>query len=81
MAWTRRSPLEEIARRRADLGLSVAALARELGIAESTVWRWERGKTRPSGLALRQLDQTFRRLEQNRAKRLARRASAGPPIR
>jgi len=72
---------EEIARRRMDLGLSVAALARELGVDPATIWRWEKGKAMPHGLSVRQLDATFRRLERNRARRAARRASATRPDR
>src|ERR1035438_7085314 len=31
-------------------GLSRAAVARDLGIAESAVWRWEHGRRNPRGL-------------------------------
>jgi DNA-binding transcriptional regulator YiaG len=71
----------EITRRRTDLGLSRLALARETGVDAATVWRWETGATQPSGLALRQLHATFQRLEKNRARRLARRAATGTPLR
>jgi transcriptional regulator with XRE-family HTH domain len=53
---------QELTARREALGLSRPALAREVGVAESTLWRWEQGKG-ISGLALRQLEQTLRRLE------------------
>jgi transcriptional regulator with XRE-family HTH domain len=56
---------EELVKRRNALGLSAPALAREVGVSESTVWRWEKGK-RISGLALRQLEATLKRLEQRR---------------
>jgi len=68
---------DDIIRRRTELGLSVARLAREAGVNPATIWRWETGKTTPSGLALRQLAATFKRLEANQARRAARRASAG----
>lgn len=56
---------EELIRRRKALGLSGPALAREVDVAESTIWRWEKGK-RISGLALRQLEATLRRLERKK---------------
>lgn len=63
----------DIARRRAELGIGVAELARAVGVDPATVWRWETGKSRPRGLSARMLEMTFRRLEQNKANRLRRR--------
>ena len=80
MLYTTGMDAHEITRRREALGLSRPALAREIGIDPATVWRWEEGKTTPSGLALRQLDQTFRRLEQRQTRRQARRAPAAPSV-
>jgi DNA-binding transcriptional regulator YiaG len=56
----------ELTRRREALELSGPALAREIGVAESTVWRWEHGQ-RMSALARRQLEVTLKRLERRRA--------------
>jgi len=63
----------EITRRRTDLGLNMADLARELGVDRSAVHRWETGKARPRGAALTGLEATFARLERNQANRLRRR--------
>ena len=68
----------EIARRRTDLGLSLAALAREIGVDRATVHRWEVGKSRPRGAASTALALTFARLERNQARRVTRRVSAAP---
>ena len=38
------------------LGLTQEGLARELGVTVSTVFRWEKGRSRPSGLALRAIE-------------------------
>lgn len=57
---------EELVRRRKALNIGSLALAREVGVAESTMWRWERGKSKPSGLSLRQLETTLRRLERRK---------------
>jgi DNA-binding transcriptional regulator YiaG len=35
---------------RHKLGLSKAALARQIGVNVNTLWRWERGERRPHGL-------------------------------
>jgi DNA-binding transcriptional regulator YiaG len=63
----------EINRRRTALGLSQAALARELGVDRATVHRWEAGTSRPRGAALTGLAMTFARLERNQANRIRRR--------
>lgn len=42
---------------RRQLGLSQEELAHALGVSFATVNRWENGKTKPSKLARRQLDQ------------------------
>jgi transcriptional regulator with XRE-family HTH domain len=57
--------IEQFIRRREALGLTTAGLAREIGVAASTVWRWERGR-RISPLAQLQVDATFFRLERQR---------------
>lgn len=59
----------ELTRRRTALNLSRSELADLVGVSTPTVWRWEEGKFKPSGLALRQLELTLRRLERR----------AGPP--
>jgi transcriptional regulator with XRE-family HTH domain len=56
----------EITRRRTALGLTMAQLARELGVDRATVHRWE------TGAAATALDVTFKRLERNAANRARR---------
>lgn len=46
-------------RRRRDL--TYAEFAAEIGVAISTVFRWERGDARPRGLALKALAHQFKR--------------------
>jgi len=70
----------EITRRRTALGLSLAALGRELGVDRATVHRWEAGVSRPRGAALTGLQVTLARLERNQANRV-RRARRQPPDR
>jgi putative transcriptional regulator len=41
---------------REALGLTQEGLARELGVTVSTVFRWEKGRSQPSGLACRALE-------------------------
>lgn len=41
---------------RAQLGVSQEKLAGELGVTFSTVNRWENGKSKPSPLAIKQLE-------------------------
>ena len=45
-----------VRRLRGALGLTQENLARELGVTLSTVYRWEKGRSRPSGLALKALE-------------------------
>lgn len=40
-----------ISEARKTLGLSQTEMAREMGVSQSTVWRWEEGKLRISPLA------------------------------
>ena len=70
----------EIVQRRAALGLSLAALAREIGVDRATAHRWEAGKSRPRGAACTALALTFARLERNQARRVTRRVSATPTV-
>ena len=62
----------ELTRRRTDLGLNQAQLARELGVDRATVHRWEAGVSRPRGAAGTALEVTFCRLQRNRANRIRR---------
>ncbi len=56
---------EDIKKLRAKLHLTQQAMADKLGVARSTVARWEAGDKRPSQLAIRQLN----RLKRKRAKK------------
>ncbi len=49
--WT----AERIAALRADLGLSQAEMAEELGVRQQTVSEWETGRYQPRGTSLRVL--------------------------
>lgn len=54
---------QEIKQLRLDLGLTQQALAEQVGVAVTTVHRWEAGKRRPTTLALRrQLEQLARQV-------------------
>jgi DNA-binding transcriptional regulator YiaG len=64
----------EITQRREALGLTMAALARAVGVDRATVLRWEAGTSRPRGAALTGLAVTLARLERNRANAIRRRA-------
>ena len=57
----------ELQRRRLALGLSRPALARKLGVAPSTVWRWELGKGERHHVLERHLETTLRQLERRRS--------------
>jgi len=50
---------EEIRRYRRSLGWSQERLARELNVSFSTVNRWERGKAKPNGIAIKTLNALF----------------------
>jgi len=47
---------------REELGISQAELARKMGVTFQTVNRWENGKTRPSALARRLIEEIARKL-------------------
>lgn len=46
---------EEVARLRAQLGLTQASFARELGVRQQTVSEWETGRYQPRGASARVL--------------------------
>jgi DNA-binding XRE family transcriptional regulator len=46
-----------ISEARKTLGLSQTEMAREMGVSQSTVWRWEEGKLRVSPLAKLAIEQ------------------------
>lgn len=54
------SPISEFSRLRTSAGISVDALADMAGFSRSTVYRWERGQTRPRRAALKLLDGMIR---------------------
>jgi len=57
---------QELMRRRLALGLSRPALAHKLGVAPSTVWRWETGEGERHYVMDRHLETTLRQLERTR---------------
>lgn len=60
---------DELVRRRTSLGISRGALAKEIGVAPSTVWRWEERGVSPIVAVDRLLEQTLQRLERNQRRR------------
>jgi len=46
---------EEITELRQQLGMSQAVLARELGVAPNTVWKWENGRSSPNDSSVKAL--------------------------
>ena len=65
----------EITERRTALGLTQQQFADAIGVHRVTVVKWEAGRARPSALAARLLEETIGRLEEQQAKRAARRAA------
>lgn len=53
----------DLIRRRKALGLSGPALARALGVSESTLWRWENRGVQPNAVVDKHVEQVLRRLE------------------
>jgi DNA-binding transcriptional regulator YiaG len=58
----------DIKREREKLGLSQAALADLLGVAENTVWRWEVGQRKPHPVVLKAIQTVFAEVREERAK-------------
>ncbi|MEV7240421.1 helix-turn-helix domain-containing protein [Streptomyces sp. NPDC093248] len=54
----------EAARLRAAAQLSIGEVARECGVDQSTVWRWERGMRKPRGDAALLYGQLIEQLRQ-----------------
>ncbi|MCB8828142.1 helix-turn-helix domain-containing protein, partial [Escherichia coli] len=52
--------MSEFSRLRTSAGISVDALADLAGFSRSTVYRWERGQTRPRRAAVKLLDTMIR---------------------
>ena len=57
---------EEIKEFRKRAGLTQEVLARELGVAVSTVQKWEGARARPRGLSLKALEQFIRKTDETR---------------
>lgn len=53
----------EIKQLREDLGMSREDLAQKLGVSYFSIARWESGKTKPSRLALRALEDLEKRVK------------------
>ncbi len=51
---------DEIKRVRAQRKWSLERMAREVGVSYTTIWRWESGRSRPTGLAVVALDRVLR---------------------
>jgi transcriptional regulator with XRE-family HTH domain len=66
---------DEIIRRRTALGLTQKELADAVGAHHITVNRWENGKSRPTGVALRALSQALDELEQKQVRNARDRAA------
>ncbi len=62
---------------REALDLTQEGLARELGVTVSTVFRWEKGRSRPSGLACQALERLQARIGLQRSGTSAPPASEG----
>ena len=73
----------DISQRRTALGMTGSALARELGVAPSTLFRWERGHVQIGPAMARLVELTLSGLEKDQARRAARRrayaARRSPP--
>ena len=60
-AWARsRFSARKITALREKLGLTKAALARQIGVNVNTLWRWERGDRKPHGLHRELIADLFR---------------------
>ena len=57
---------KELRARRIALGLSMEALARKVGCASHTIWRWETGKTNPNPLTKQAVLRVLANLEAGR---------------
>ena len=53
----------ELIRRRAHLGLSRPALAKQLDVAASTIWRWEKEDRQPHPIIVSHIEAILQRLE------------------
>jgi DNA-binding transcriptional regulator YiaG len=42
---------------REERNLSLEEMAHQLGVSVTTLWKWEHGKQRPTGLSVRRLDE------------------------
>ncbi|MGH2869192.1 MAG: helix-turn-helix domain-containing protein, partial [Solirubrobacteraceae bacterium] len=75
----------EIVRRREQLGWSQARLAREMGISQTIVHRWESGEVAPDAGYVEQLERVFadgqQELPEGGAERLARVGERLGPLR
>ena len=58
---------DELVRRRTALGLSRPELAREIGVSEVTVWRWEVEGRKPTAAIGKLLEQALRKFERRSA--------------
>lgn len=59
--WTHFAP-DSIRTTRRRLQLSQADLARELGVSYASVNRWENGQSKPSKLAIVQMERFFKKM-------------------
>lgn len=54
---------EQIKQRREAVGMSQSELARQIGVARTSVWRWEVGEAHPLPMAERELLRVLREAE------------------
>jgi transcriptional regulator with XRE-family HTH domain len=60
---------KDIKREREKLGLSQAALAKLLGVAENTVWRWEVGQRKPHPVVLKAIQTVLAEVREKGSRR------------
>ena len=60
--------IDNLTAKRKAAGLSLEALAAELGVTSMTVYRWERGKARPHRLMVKEIERALAKAERRKGK-------------